>query len=277
MLDLGKLSAEENQQWVFKGASCLYPDYRRCLVSLSRGGADAVEVREFDTVSKQFVKDGFRTPESKGTVTWRDADTVYVAIDFGSGTMTRSGYPRVVKEWKRGTPLTDARSVFEASESDVGVGAEVVNEPARKYELVSRDVTFWEQESRIRVGDGWVPVDAPRDSVVSVFNGMLILRLRSEWKPAQVAFKAGSLVSTSLDRFLAGGRDFEVLFESTPRTSLQSFAVTRGYVLLNILDNVKSRIVEARLEGGRWKTREASVPAASTISVSAVDRDDSDD
>ena len=36
---------------------------------------------------------------------------VYVDTDFGPGSLTRSGYPRIVKEWKRGTPLRagDAR------------------------------------------------------------------------------------------------------------------------------------------------------------------------
>ena len=62
VLDIGKLSDAENVKWVWKGASCLFPDYRRCLVQLSRGGADAVEVREFDAVEKQFVKGGFRSP-----------------------------------------------------------------------------------------------------------------------------------------------------------------------------------------------------------------------
>jgi len=98
VLDIGKLSDAENQKWVWKGATCLYPDYRRCLVSLSRGGADAVEVREFDTVAKQFVKGGFVSPESKQDVAWRDADSIYVARDFGPGSMTTSGYARIVKE-----------------------------------------------------------------------------------------------------------------------------------------------------------------------------------
>ncbi|HUP98368.1 MAG TPA: prolyl oligopeptidase family serine peptidase [Usitatibacter sp.] len=277
VLDFGKLSADENQQWVFKGASCLYPEYQRCLVSLSRGGADAVEVREFDMETRQFVKDGFRTPESKGSVTWRDADTVYVAGDFGPGTMTRSGYPRMVKEWERGTPLAEARTVLEAGEADVGVDASVVNEPGRKYEMLHRSVTFWESEKRIRVGDRWVVIDVPRDSVASVFNGLLILRLRSDWKAGAATLKAGSVVSTGLDRFLAGSRDFQVLFEPGPRASLQGFTVTRSYVVINVLDNVRSRVIEARLEGGRWKHREVPVPAASAISVEAVDREDSDD
>ena len=96
VIDFDRLSADENEKWVYKGMECLYPEYRHCIVSLSRGGADAVELREFDLAAKQWVKDGFRTTESKGEAEWRDADTIYIARDFGPGTMTTSGYPRIV-------------------------------------------------------------------------------------------------------------------------------------------------------------------------------------
>ena len=277
VLDLGKLSADEHEQWVFKGATFLYPKYERALVSISRGGADAVEVREFDVVAKDWVQGGFRTTESKGGVTWRDADTVYVARDFGPGTMTSSGYPRIVKEWKRGTPLAEAKTVFEGKVEDVSSSATVVNEPGRRYEMVARAPDFWTSEEFIRRGDAWVKIDRPASAVAAVFNGLLVLQLRHDWKPAEREFKAGSLVATGLDEFLAGKRDFQAIFEPSARVSLQSFTVTRGCVLLDLLDNVKGRIVEARLEDGRWRSRAVASPAASSIGIAAVDRDEGDD
>ncbi len=174
VLDIGKLSADENEKWVFKGANCLYPKYERCLVTLSRGGADAAEVREFDTVRKEFVKDGFFLKESKGSADWRDADTLYVERDFGPGTLTTSGYPRQVKEWKRGTPFDSAKLVFEGKESDVGVSANVIDEKGRRFEMISRNITFWESEDFIRVGDKWVMLETPRDAAVSAANNMLL-------------------------------------------------------------------------------------------------------
>lgn len=277
VLDIGKLSADENEKWVFKGASCLYPDYKRCLVSLSRGGADAVEVREFDVASKAFVKGGFVAPESKGAVVWRDADTVYAARDFGPGTLTRSGYPRRVKEWSRGKPLADAPVVYEAEETDVGAWPLVVNEPSRTYELVRRAIDTRYGESFLRRGDQWELLDTPRDADVATFNGMLVVRLRSDWQPAGRAFKAGSLITADLDRFLAGGRDFEALFEPSPRVSLQDYAVTKTFLLLDVLDNVKGRVIEARREGPAWKLREVAVPPAASIGLAALDRDEGDE
>ncbi len=277
VLDMGRLSSEEGVKWVWKGATCLYPDYRRCLVSLSRGGADAVEVREFDTVEKRFVKGGFFSPESKQDVAWRDAETIYIGRDFGAGSMTRSGYPRIVKQWKRGTPLAAAHTVFEGEESDVGSTAFVLNEPGRRYELLHRSITFWTGEDFLREDGHWIRLQTPADAQVSVADGWLFVRLRTDWKPGEVAFQGGSLIAAKLDAFLSGGRDFEPVFEPSERVALQDFIATRHRLVLDLLDNVKGRIVEVRRHAGHWVRSDVAVPPSSTIGVSAFDRDTSDD
>ncbi|HUQ28525.1 MAG TPA: prolyl oligopeptidase family serine peptidase [Usitatibacter sp.] len=277
VLDIGKLSTDENEKWVFKGANCLYPDYTRCLVTLSRGGADAAEIREFDTAKKEFVKDGFVLRESKGSADWRDKDTLYIDRDFGPGTLTTSGYPRQVKEWRRGTPFESAKLVFEGKESDVGVSANVIDERGRQYELISRNITFWESEDFIRVGDKWVQLETPRDAAVSAANGRLLVRLKSDWKLAKTTYKSGSLVAFDLDGFLDGRRNGEVLYEPTERAALRSFTVTKDMLVLDILDNVKSRIVELRRKGDRWVSTNVKLPPSAIVSVGALDRDDSND
>ena len=277
VLDIGKLSADEKETWVYKGSSCLFPEYKRCIVSLSRGGADAVELREFDMETKQFVAGGFRAPESKSSFAWRDADTLYVARDFGPGTMTTSGYPRQVREWKRGTPMEQARLVYESQAGDVGAWPTVVHEKGRTYERYRRTISTRTGEEYIRRGDKWVRIEVPEDANVATFNGLLVVQLRSDWKPGATTFKAGSLISTDLDNFLDGGRDFQAIFTPAHRVSLQSYAATRNYLLLDILDNVKGRVVEARLDGGRWKMRDVPTPKAASIGVSAVDRHESDE
>jgi prolyl oligopeptidase len=277
VLDVGKVGADEKANWVFKGADCLYPDYQRCMVSLSRGGADAVEVREFDVERKEFVKDGFVLPESKGDVDWRDRDTLYIARDFGPGTLTQSGYPRIVKEWKRGAPLAEAKTIFQGQESDVGTSAYTVNEKDRRYDLLHRAITFWEGEDFILAGGKWVLLDTPRDASVSVANQRLLVRLKTDWKLPGATWKAGSLIAMDLDRFLAGERSFAAIFEPAERMALQSFTITRDVVVLDILDNVKSRIVEVRYAGGKWIAKDVAVPPSSAIGVSAVDHNDSDD
>ncbi|HSS27741.1 MAG TPA: hypothetical protein VLL50_07275, partial [Usitatibacter sp.] len=246
VLDIDALDKAEDTNWVYKGANCLYPDYNRCLVSLSHGGADAVEIREFDMASKSFVKDGFLLPESKSDADWRDKDTLYIGTDFGPGSMTASGYPRIAKEWKRGTPMAEARLVFEGKESDVSTGVNVAQEPGRKYEVLRRAITFWTAEYSVRVGDKWERLDIPLDARPAMADGWLFVNLRTEWKVGGSTYPAGALIATNLDGFLAGKRDFDAIFEQTPRSALQDFSVTKDMLLLDILDNVRSRIVEVR-------------------------------
>lgn len=119
VFDLDAYSKAEKESWVWKGATFLYPSYDRVMVAISRGGADANVLREFDVVKKEFVADGFTLPEAKGEVVWVNRDTLLVQTDFGAGSMTASGYPRIVKEWTRGTPLSAAKTVFEGATSDV--------------------------------------------------------------------------------------------------------------------------------------------------------------
>ena len=276
VLDVGRLGADEGEKWVWKGASCLYPDYKRCLVYLSRGGADATEVREFDIEAKAFVKGGFALPESKGHAAWRDIDTLYVARDFGPGSMTTSGYPRIVKEWKRGTPLTAAKLVFEGDSADVGVEAQVVHEKGRRYESLARYITYWESENFVLHRGKWYLIDVPREASVDTFYGQLFVQIKKDWTVAGRTFKAGSLLAADLDRYLEGARDIQVVFEPREGMALQSYAPTRGGLVLDVLDNVKSRILEARSAGGRWQAREVAVPANASIAVSSVDRDESD-
>ena len=161
MIDLDALGEAEKENWVWHGADCLKPDYKRCLVSLSRGGADADVVREFDLEAKAFVKDGFNLPEAKSSVGWLDADTLYVGTDFGPGSMTTSGYPRIVKEWKRGTPLAAAETVYEGKAEDVSVGAFRDHTKGFERDFVYRGVTFYTNEMFLRRDGKLVKIEKP--------------------------------------------------------------------------------------------------------------------
>ena len=281
VLDIGKLAQESGERWVFKGLDCLFPDYRRCLVSLSRGGADATVVREFDLEEKAWVPGGFELPESKGTAEWRDADTLYIARDFGPGTMTKSGYPRIVKEWRRGTPLEKATVVFEGQEDDVGVGPVVIEEKLKRdsvrHELIHRSIEFFRGEDYIRHGGKWVKLATPADAKVTVAQGRLMVQLRSDWKPQERLFRAGSLISAPLEAYLAGRPDFTPVFEPTERSFLQGWTTTRKYIVLEVLDNVRGRVLQGHRHYGKLGWREIPVPPNSTVAVAALERNESDD
>jgi prolyl oligopeptidase len=153
VLDLDELAKAEGENWVWAGANCLEPEYRKCLLGLSRGGADANVTREFDTVEKRFVEGGFALPEAKSSVSWIDADTLFVGTDFGQGSMTDSGYPRVAKRWQRGTPLAQAEMVYEGQSSDVWIAAFADTTPGFERQMVYRGITFYTNEVHL-VRDG---------------------------------------------------------------------------------------------------------------------------
>lgn len=278
VLDLDRLSADEKEQWAWKGATCLFPKYERCLVSISRGGSDAVEIREFDLARKAFVAGGFRLPQSKGGVAWIDEDAIYVSRDFGPGTLTKSGYPRQVKRLARGQALADAAPVFEVSEDDIGAWPSVTHEKDGRVEMVTRVISTRRNEAFV-VRDGkLVKLELPDTVDASVTAGWLYVRLREDWQPAGAAYAAGSLLALPLEKFLGGDRGFDVLFAPGPRVSLEAFVPLRSMVLLDLLDNVSSRLVEARRgEDGKWTKRDVDAPKLSNLNAAAFDRRESDD
>ncbi len=278
VLDLDALAVAEKENWVWHDVTYLDPDCRRCLVSLSRGGADAAVVREFDLTTSSFVGGGFVLPEAKSRVAWRDLDTLFVGTDFGPGSLTRSGYPRLVKEWRRGTPLEEAVTVFEGQPDDVAVHAVRDLTPGFERDLIFRLVTFWTDELYLRRDGELIRIEKPDDAKASVHRDQLFLELRSDWHTGGRTFSAGALLAADFDGFLRGERYFEVLFQPGERTSLAGFSPTRHHVLLNELDNVRNRVYVLTREGGKWyRASMPHVPEFSTVQASAVDPDESDD
>lgn len=270
LLDLDALGKAEGENWVWGGSDCLAPDYNRCLLQLSRGGADAKVVREFDIASRSFVKDGFVLPEAKTSVTWLDADTLLVGTDFGPGSMTKSGYTRIIKEWKRGTPLTTARTLYEAQESDVSAFFSVDRTPGFERVGFGRSTDFFNTEVFMRQGDKLVRIDKPSDATFFSRREWAFLQLRSDYQTPQASYKAGSLLAIKFDDFMRGERNFDVLFTPTATRSLGrgGVSLTRDYVILGILDNVAGRLEEVRYDNGKWITRAVNAPFPGTLSAS---------
>jgi len=278
VLDLDALAAAEKENWVWHGATVLEPEGRLCLVSLSRGGADADVVREFDLSTNAFVPGGFTLPEAKSRVAWRGRESLFVATDVGPGSLTTSGYPRTVREWTRGTPLAEAPVVYEGQPEDMVVSAWRDLTPGFERDVVIRQKTFYTNELFVRRDGQLVKIDKPDDANASAHREWLLIELRSDWTVGDRVFAAGSLLAADFDRFLAGDRRLHVLFTPTPRTSLVAFSGTRHRILLTTLDSVRSRVTAAGFRDGAWHFESvAGVPEIGTASVAAVDEYESDD
>jgi prolyl oligopeptidase len=277
VLDLDALGAAEKENWVWKGATCLGPAYKRCVLSLSRGGADATVQREFDTQTKRFIeaKDGgFTLPEAKGSVDWIDDDTLYVATDFGPGSMTDSGYARIVKRWQRGTPLSAAVTVFEAEAKDVAAFVNVDRTPGFERTVVGRSTDFYNTKSwlleRSGKDDKLTAIDYPSDATFSFWRERVLIELKSDWKLEGRTWPRGSLLTTDAAAYLKGERNFTALFTPTATRSLAGFTTTHSQMLLSILDNVAGRVEEWRHDGAKWTKREVQAPFPGTLGVQAL-------
>ncbi len=271
VLDLDALAASEKENWVWAGAQCLAPDYHHCLISLSRGGADAVVVREFDMQSKQFVSNGFNLPESKSNVAWETANSIIVGTDFGADSMTESGYPRIFKRWKRGTALTSAITLYEGKKADVAAFGFTDLQPNKAPKIyVGRAIDFYQSEQFLLTDGKLTKIPVPLDASFSPDGERFFLELKSDWKVTGQTYLAGSLLTGTLDNLLSDKPQFQLLFAPTKTASLASFAVLKNGVVLNLLDNVSSRLEEWSYKDKQWTLRKVNTPSPGNIGITGL-------
>ncbi|MFA7261965.1 MAG: prolyl oligopeptidase family serine peptidase [Caulobacter sp.] len=268
VLDLDALSAAEHANWIWKGADCRPTTHDRCLVELSNGGKDAVEIREFDLKTKAFVEGGFRLPESKQTVAWLDADTLILTRDWGPGTTTESGYGMVVKTLKRGQSLDQAVEVFRGDVKDVSASPRVLRDgQGRRIVLIERGLDFFNTATFV-LPDGGAPqrLNLPtRSSTHGYVEGRLVVSLQEDWDIAGGRYPAGALLAIDVPALLGQGANTanapavaEVLYTPAPRQALDrdQIAVTAGRVVAVAYDNVRGRLLTfARKADGTWSSQ----------------------
>jgi prolyl oligopeptidase len=275
LLDIDALARAEGVDWVFKGANCLAPDDRRCLISLSEGGKDAVVVREFDTVTKAFVEGGFSLPEGKHRIAWLDADTLLVATDFGPGTLTESGYPYIVRTLGRGQTLAEATEVYRGDAADGGYGVNAVvlrdADGAVEAVLFRRPLDTFRAETWQWLDGRAVKLDLPqRVGLHGVLGGALVVTPEQAWSAGGAAIEAGTLVAVDLADLRAGaaGATVQTLFDPGPRQSVEDVAVMRDHVLAVVADNVVGTLRRFAPAGGdAWAAETLEVPANSAIGL----------
>jgi prolyl oligopeptidase len=274
LIDVDELARVDDENWVWAGANVIYPEYTRALVSLSRGGSDAAIVREFDMATRKFVDDGFVLAEAKSQTSWVDPDTLLVGTDFGEGSLTESGYARIVKRWHRGQPVEEAQTVFEGSAGDVIVAAGVDRTPGFERTMLRRALDFFNDQVYELRGDELIRIDAPTDASISVHRQWLLIELRTDWITGSASYTAGSLLAADYDEFLAGTAQLRVVFEPDAHTSLLHYAWTRDRLVVVKLSDVASRV--EIVTPGTWQRRPVTdVPAnTNTVIVAADDTGD---
>ncbi|HEV2229002.1 MAG TPA: prolyl oligopeptidase family serine peptidase [Steroidobacteraceae bacterium] len=277
LLDVDKLAQDEHENWVWKGADCT-PSLKRCLLTLSRGGGDAAVVREFDPDARAFVKDGFELAEAKSQITWLDEDTVAFGTDFGPGSMTSSGYPRIVKVWKRGEPVASARTVYEGKESDVAAGAVVFHDPSGTMAVIQRAITFFTSEYYWLASDGTthkLPVP-PGADLKGAQGDNLLFTLREDWgPPPEVAAKNANLIRKgSLVAFQAGLAEksiragVQLLYTPDEHSSIDEVVAGRDAVYVSVNHDVTGSVHVFRPGANRsWHESTLALPVGGSTHV----------
>jgi len=270
LLDIDAMSKADNKKWVFKGANCLSPAYVDCMVSLSNGGGDAVEVREFDLPKAAFITGGFFLPNAKSEVSWAGPNALFVGTDFGPGTLTDSGYARVVKLWNRGTPLSAAKTLAEGQQSDVSVGARSLVDGDRTWPVLTRAVDFYHHKVSHIAPDGrLIPSPLPDDADISdVIDGRVIASLKTPWQ----GHPAGALVAYSIPDLLAGRNPaIETVFVPSERQAVEEVSASRSKLWVKYLEDVSGRLTAlTRGPDGTWSGSPIALPDKSTIHLNAT-------
>ena len=275
LIDVDALGKAEGKSWVWHGADCLAPDYQLCLVSLSPGGTDADVVREFDIGTGKFVDGGFVVPEAKSNVAWQDRDHLLVGTDYGAGSLTASGYPRIVKLWTRGTPLAAARTIFTGEPGDVSATPFAFVDGSTRWSFISRAKTFWTSDLSMVLADGRL-VKTPLPDTANpqdVIAGKLIAFFNS----AAQGMPAGSVVAYSLADIAAGrAAKPQLVMAPSKSQAIEEVAASNGILWVKALDDVSGKLFALWPRGdGPWGRKEIDLPANSTIHLldTAGDRD----
>lgn len=270
LIDVDQLGEDEGESWVWHGANCLAPEYTRCLVSLSPGGTDADVIREFDITTGAFVEGGFTLPEAKSNVAWFDESTLFVGTDEGPGSLTDSGYPRLVKLWERGTDFAQARLIAEGQQTDISMNGFSVLDGETRYRFVRRGPDFWTGEYSLVAEDGAttalpLPVDAEFEAVL---DGYVIAKLNSALDTPAGTEQPGALLAWSLDD-VQRSRDAApfAVFRPSETQAVEQVAASENKLWVKVLDDVSGKLIELTPDATGWTERAMDLPANSTIQI----------
>ena len=270
LIDVDKLGEDEGQSWVWHGANCLAPEYARCLIALSPGGTDADVVREFDVTTGRFVDGGFTLPEAKSNVAWFDEDTLFVGTDEGEGSLTDSGYPRLVKLWDRGTDFSTARQIAEGEQADISASGFSVLDGDTRWRFVNRSPSFWTNQISLVKADGsTVPLPLPEDAEFeAVLNGLVIAKLNSALETTGGTEQPGALVAWSLQSVLDGSDPAPfTVFRPSATQAIEEVAASETKLWVKVLDDVSGKLIELSPGQSGWTARDMELPANSTVQI----------
>jgi prolyl oligopeptidase len=273
LLDLDALASSEGEDWIWKGATTLPPGHDRALLRLSRGGGDAVVLREFSLAGRAFVPDGFHLPESKSSAAWLDGDTLLLSSTIGEGMVTDSGYPRAIRRWTRGEQPAVAPILFEVAPNHMGSWGGVDRSADQERVVFFDQIGFFDVSVHVgdRTGPRW-HIDLPTDMRINWDKDRVVLQPRTPWTVGETTYPPDTLLGTRLSALMRGERDLTVLFEPAPRRALEGFFWCAGKLVLSVLDDLRPAHTVWTPGAHGWTSRPLEgLPEIGVVSVWPLD------
>ena len=276
LLDVDALAKAEGEDWIWAGATTLAPAHGRALLKLSRGGGDATVLREFDLAAQVFLAAGFQLAEAKGGAGWVDADTLLVSSALGEGFATRSGYARAVRLWRRDEAFAQAKIVFEVGAESMSASGYLDRTVKPPRFVMAERLSFFEYDLWLGASLGTLArLDLPPDADKELHGDWLLVKPRMDWTVGGSTYVSDALLAIPLSRFLAGAREFTVLFTPAERRALEVFAWIGERLLLSILDDLTPVFERwTPSETGWTRTRLTGLPEIGVIDIWPLDLDE---
>jgi prolyl oligopeptidase len=278
LLDLDRLASDENEDWLLNWIQTPPANQPRAMLSLSRGGSDAVTLREFDIDAKAFVSGGFVLPQAKGGAGWFDADTLLLSSAYGEGMATISGYGKTIRLWRRGTDVNAAPVIFETAADHMAAYFEVDRTGAVPRVWFVEQLDFFNK--RIWLGDeagAHKCLDLPTGIWMEAHQDWLVVKPRMEWTIGGRTYAPDTVLGISLSGFIAGDRNFSTVFEPGPRRALQGLFWSAGRLVLPILDELRPVFEVCTPSANGWaREKLPGLPGIGVVDVWRLDTHESE-
>ncbi len=278
VLDMDAYSKKHGKNYDYHGMTCLAPENIICLAQLSPGGSDAVEIKEFNLKKGEFIENGFNIPVAKTRVSWIDKDTIFIGTDFGENSMTESGYPRIIKKWKRGTALSEAQTLYTASEKSMAASAYRLNQDSYSIDIINETTSFWSNKKFLLKEDKIIPIQLPDSANLSgTYQDKLVVSLKKEWEFNGSKYMQGEVLLIDIGLLTEGKGEIESVIKPNKTTIINNVDTSKHGLLITLLEDVKAKLcLFQKKDDGKWDIQEIPFPENGALSVTSVDEESGD-
>jgi prolyl oligopeptidase len=268
VLDIGALNRKEGSSLSLNGlgmfdfpSRCLPPAFNRCILALSPGGSSSLELREFDLNKGEFVRGGFRAPANRSEIAWLGPDALLIAHSLFGSPALPSNFPAVVRIWKRGEPLADARPIFQAKPTTSLVEVDAMGEGVSRRGILKVILDYGTIDYQLIDQTGALSkIDLPRKvkyvGRAALTYPYIAVQLGAPATLGGAAYPAETIVAYDIRRGIAPKRKYTSIFTPGNGVYVSESPEGTGTGVAFVEDRgLKKTLVLARPDAKGWSVR----------------------